>query len=107
MSSIEQDGKQRSGISFWWYVGAFLLPILGFVAGIYFLAKGKVGPGLGLWGTAILGSIIGFVLLGAASSGIDTERRAATAVQQESRPVKPVEKDTTASRALRSKSPIG
>lgn len=57
------DGDERKGISGWWFLASFLLPIVGFIAGIVFLAKGKVGPGLALWGTALLGAIIGLALL--------------------------------------------
>lgn len=59
--AVEQD--ERRGIGGWWYFLALILPIFGGLAGIYWLAKGQVGPGLALWGTAFLGFVIGIMLL--------------------------------------------
>ena len=36
----------------WWYVTAFVLPIVGAVAGIVFMAKSKIGPSLALFMTS-------------------------------------------------------
>ena len=58
---VKQD--KNKGISAWWYVAALLIPIVGVVAGIVFLAKGRIGPGIALWGTALLGAFLGTVLL--------------------------------------------
>lgn len=36
----------------WWYVTAFVIPIVGAVAGIVFMAKSKIGPSLALFMTS-------------------------------------------------------
>lgn len=54
---------QRTGISFWWYVLALLLPIAGFIGGIVCFAKSQVGPGLAMWATSFLGWMLAVVLL--------------------------------------------
>lgn len=41
-------------VSVWWYVAAVLLPIVGFIAGIVFMAKSKIGPAIALWATCFL-----------------------------------------------------
>ena len=63
MSAEHVEHNENKGISAWWYVAALLLPIVGLIAGIVFLAKGKIGPGIALWGTALLGAFLGTLLL--------------------------------------------
>lgn len=47
-----------------WYVLAFLLPVVGIIAGIVALARNQVGPGFALWGTAFLGFLSAIALSG-------------------------------------------
>ena len=45
-------------ISPWWYVSACLLPIVGFIAGIVFMAKSKIGPAIALWATCFIAVMV-------------------------------------------------
>ena len=55
--------QRTKGVGGWWYVLALLLPIAGVIAGIYWLAKNEVGPGLALFATSFVGWMAGLVLL--------------------------------------------
>lgn len=46
----------------WWYITAFLVPIVGAVAGIVFMAKSKIGPSLALFMTSYIAATIWAVL---------------------------------------------
>jgi len=41
-------------VSVWWYVAAVFVPVVGFIAGIVFMAKSKIGPAIALWATCFL-----------------------------------------------------
>lgn len=41
-------------VSVWWYVAAVFLPIVGFIAGIVFMARSKIGPAIALWATCFI-----------------------------------------------------
>lgn len=58
---VNAPSDTRVGLG--WYVLALLLPIAGGIAGIYWLAKGEVGPGLALWGTSFLGFLLAVMFL--------------------------------------------
>ncbi len=40
-----------------WYLVAVLLPIVGFIAGIVFMAKSKIGPAIALWATCFIAAL--------------------------------------------------
>jgi hypothetical protein len=47
----------------WWYVAAFILPIVGAVAGIVYMAKSKIGPSLALFMTSYIAFTFWVVVL--------------------------------------------
>ncbi len=40
-----------------WYLVAVLMPIVGFIAGIVFMAKSKIGPAIALWATCFIAAL--------------------------------------------------
>lgn len=60
---MNQVTAERSRVGVGWYLLALVLPLAGGIAGIYWLARGEVGPGLALWGTAFIGFCVAFALL--------------------------------------------
>jgi hypothetical protein len=58
MQGNEQAVRLVDTIGLGWYVAAVIIPIVGFVAGIVFMAKSKIGPSVALWMTATIASVV-------------------------------------------------
>lgn len=54
--STEQHADD--GISGFWYLATILLPLVGIIAGIVFMAQNKIGPALALWATALVTVVV-------------------------------------------------
>lgn len=53
--------KNTPGVG--WYILALVIPIAGFFAGIFWLAKSQVGPGFALFATSFVGWILAIAVL--------------------------------------------
>ena len=40
-----------------WYLAGVVIPLIGFIAGIVFMAKSKIGPAIALWATCFLAAL--------------------------------------------------
>jgi hypothetical protein len=64
----DEVGGVRTGLLVGLILATLLFPIVGIVAGIVYLARNKIGPGLAMLVTAVLGFFIAFLLLAAIES---------------------------------------
>jgi len=56
------DADSRSALQTWGYVLGILFPIAGMIISIVLLGRNRVGPGLSVLATSILGTVIWFAL---------------------------------------------
>jgi hypothetical protein len=58
MERQPQSVNLTDRIEWWWYLLGVVLPIVGAIAGIVFMAKSKIGPAIALWATSLLAFLI-------------------------------------------------
>ena len=58
MERHPQSVNLTDRIEWWWYLLGAVLPIVGAIAGIVFMAKSKIGPAIALWATSFLAFLV-------------------------------------------------
>jgi hypothetical protein len=58
MERQPQSVNLTDRIEWWWYLLGAVLPIVGAIAGIVFMAKSKIGPAIALWATSFLAFLV-------------------------------------------------